>query len=126
MSVSMPGSRACGEVAVVEPDVSEVSWTVEVGEDVQMESEGPWAEAVEKTDLSVEWPMAAGTSCTSSRGWSGAGIDALVAGREVGGVVAEEVKSWSREGSGPIGPAPCDGGEICNSRLPGSGRYVCP
>ncbi|KAH7984865.1 hypothetical protein HPB52_024491 [Rhipicephalus sanguineus] len=81
MSVSMAGSRACGEVAVVESDVSEVSWAVEVGEDVEMagKSEGPWAEAVEKTELSVEWPMAAGTSCTSSGGWSGAGIDALVA-----------------------------------------------
>ncbi|XP_037518279.1 uncharacterized protein LOC119395058 [Rhipicephalus sanguineus] len=43
------GSRACGEVAVVEPDVGEVSWAMEVGEDVQMAgtSEGPWAEAVE-------------------------------------------------------------------------------
>ena len=65
--------------------MSEVSWAVEGAKDVQMAgtSEGPWAEAVEKTDLSVEWPMAAGTSCTSSGGWWGAGIDAPVAGREV-------------------------------------------
>ncbi|XP_049274628.1 collagen alpha-1(XXVII) chain [Rhipicephalus sanguineus] len=45
---------------------------MEIGEDVQMAgtSEGPRAEAVEKTELSVEWPMAAGTSCTSSGGWA--------------------------------------------------------
>ncbi|KAH7984629.1 hypothetical protein HPB52_023299 [Rhipicephalus sanguineus] len=46
--------------------------------------EGPSAEAVEKTDLSVDWPMTAATSCTSSGGWSGAGINTLVAGCELG------------------------------------------
>lgn len=114
MSMAAADSRVCGEVAVMEPDVSEVSWAMEVGEDVQVAgARDELDEGSEGTQCSVERSVEVGASSTSSW-WSAAGIDAHAVGSEVQGAVAEGVRSWAGEGRGPVGTTRSVRGEALN------------